>query len=247
MDYLPEIQQKRIFSKRDAIELTGDARRAESVLLSYQKKGYIRKIRRDLYCMVNLANGLPDADRFEVACAIQPEACVAYHSALEYHGLAHQFWYDVQVAVPKSFTAFEFADSTFLPVINKCTAGIEEPRFQRGVRVTNRERTVIDCILRMDLAGGAEEFLHCMEGLSPLRADELSVVLQAYHSPVAYQKAGCVLDLLRLPIDCPEKVLSLCEGSASKAVNFLTNREDSRVYQCKWKLYVPECLTVNNN
>lgn len=247
IELLPIIQQKRIFRKLDIVNLLGDKRRAEVLLLTYQKRGYIQKIRRDLYCSLNLATGLPDVSRYEVACAIQIDAYIAYHTALEYHGLAHQFWYDVQVATTRPFVHFEHAECAFLPVPNKTNYGIEEPRFDRGVRVSNIERTIVDCIVRLDLAGGAEEFVHCMEGIKTLRAKEIINVLQAYNASVAYQKVGCALELLKLPVDNINQVLEVCCNNAGSVVNFLTNREESTVYQCKWKLYVPECLTTQSS
>lgn len=246
IELLPTIQQKRIFRKSDIVNLLGDKRRAEVLLLTYQKRGYIQKIRRDLYCVLNLATGLPEVSRYEVACAIRPDAYIAYHTALEYHGLAHQFWYDVQVATTRPFVHFEHADCEFLPVLTKTNYGIEEPRFDRGVRVSNIERTIVDCIVRMDLAGGAEEFLHCIEGIKMLRTTEIINVLQAYNTQVTYQKVGCVLELLQLPIEDLNHVLQLCRNNAGAVVNFLTNREESTVYQCKWKLYVPECLITQS-
>jgi len=249
-DYLSDIQQKRVFTKQDIVNITGDVRRAESVLLSYQKRSYIQKIRRDMYCALNLATHLPEADRFEIVCSIQPEAYIAYHSALEFHGLAQQLWYDVQVAVLRPFTPFQFSEATYLPIVNKCSAGIEEPLFRRGVRVTNLERTIVDCIIRMDLCGGGEEFIHCIEAIRPLRSNMLVDVLEAYDTPVVYQKVGCVLDVLQLPIDNYEPVLQLCQEKAGRAVNLLTQKENSNSYQSKWKLYIPECLTqskVNNH
>lgn len=247
IELLPTIQKKRIFEKADIVELVGNKRRAEVLLLTFQKRGYIQKIRRNLYCVLNLATGLPEVSRYEVACAIQSDAYIAYHTALEYHGLAHQFWYDVQVAAARPFVSFEHAECSFVSVSSKTMYGIDEPRFDRGVRVTNIERTIIDCISHMDLAGGAEEFKHCMEGVRTLRSSEVLNVLKAYNAPVVFQKVGCVLELLTLPIDDLELVLQLCRSNTGSAVNFLTNRDDSSVYQSKWKLYVPECLTSQSS
>lgn len=247
IELLPIIQQKRIFGKADIVELIGDKRRAEVLLLTFQKRGYIQKIRRDLYCVLDLATGQPDVSRYEVACAVQQGAYVAYHTALEYHGQGHQLWYDVQVATTRPFVHFQHAGLDFVHVSSKTDCGVDEPRFDRGVRVTNIERTIIDCISHMDLAGGAEEFKHCMEGVRTLRSSEVLNVLKAYDAPVVFQKVGCVLELLSLPIDNPDQVLHLCRSNAGSAVNFLTNRDDSTVYQGKWKLYVPECLTSQSS
>ncbi|MGM9738795.1 MAG: hypothetical protein ACI3ZT_10350 [Candidatus Cryptobacteroides sp.] len=244
IELLPTIQQKRIFRKIDIVELVGEKRRAEVLLLTYQKRGYIQKIRRNLYCVLNLATGLPEVSRYEIACAVQFDAYLAYHTALEYYGLSHQFWYDVQVATTRPFMPFDHSGCAFISVRCKTDYGVDEPRFNRGVRVTNLERTIVDCISRVDLAGGAEEFMHCMEGVKQLRASELMSVLHAYNTPVVYQKTGCVLELLSLPIDDTDSVLQLCRRKSGGAVNFLTNRNDSTVYQCRWKLYVPECLTL---
>jgi len=241
-DFLSTLQQKRVFNKHDVVSMTDDIRRAESILLSYQKRGYIQKIRRDLYCALNLATHLPEADRFEIACAIQYDAYIAYHTALEFHGLGQQLWYDVQVAVSRPFTPFKFSDSSYLPIISKCSTGVEEPLFRRGVRVTNLERTIVDCIIRMDLCGGAEEFIHCIEAIRQLRSDLLVAVLQAYNTPIVYQKVGCVMDVLQLPTDNNERVIKLCQEKAGRAVNLLTNKENSNTYQSKWKLYIPSCL-----
>ncbi len=164
--YLNVLQQKRLFHKRDVVDVTGNVRKAEMVLLSYQKYKLICKIRRDLYCITSIATGLPDVSKFEVASAISPSGCIAYHAALEYHGLVHQAWNEVCVISKTFFSDFEFDGVSYTCCPQKFDVGIIEPMFERGVRVTSLERTVVDCIVRIDLAGGFEEVMHCFESLS---------------------------------------------------------------------------------
>ena len=238
--YLNVLQHKRLFHKRDVVDVTGNVRKAEMVLLSYQKYKLICKIRRDLYCITSIATGLPDVSKFEVASAISPSGCIAYHAALEYHGLVHQAWNEVCVISKTFFSDFEFDGVSYTCCPQKFDVGIIEPMFERGVRVTSLERTVVDCIVRIDLAGGFEEVMHCFESLSFLDEKKMLEVLSAYNTPVVWKKTGYVLECLQKQTGLSEPFFLQCHSKMGKSVNFLTNRDDCTLYIKTWQLYVPE-------
>lgn len=242
LKYLQKIQQKRIFKKDDIVAMTDNVRTAESVLSSYQKLNLICKIRRNMYCINNLATGLPDVSKYEIASAISLNSCVAYHTAMEYYGLVHQLWSEVHVLTDIKFTPFEFDRLTYAPHLNKYKIGIIEPRFERGVRVTSLERTVIDCISRIDLAGGYEELLHCFESLMQLNETQLVSILNEYNIPVVWKKVGYVLESINNQVQLSKQFFNLCHKNGGNAVNFLTNPKECTQYVCAWKLYVPKII-----
>ncbi|MBQ8938929.1 MAG: hypothetical protein IJ047_01725 [Paludibacteraceae bacterium] len=92
----------------DFAQQLGSMRSAQTLLARYQHQGYVSKVRRGLYCANNIATLLPEANKYQVASAITPSSFVAYHAAMEYHGLAHQVYYDVAVGSEQAFNPFDF-------------------------------------------------------------------------------------------------------------------------------------------
>ena len=93
--------------------------------------------------------GAPVANRFQIASKITPTSYVSHHTAMEYYGITDQVYYDVYVASETSFREFEFDGYTYRYVASKDMEGVETPALSGGIRITNRERTLVDCIKDM--------------------------------------------------------------------------------------------------
>ncbi len=244
MDILPFLYQKMLFSAEDITEKVGSLRSAGSILNRYQKQGYVSKVRRGLYCVNNVATKLPEANKYQIASAITPTSSVAYHAAMEYHGLAHQVYYDVMVATEQAFNLFEFDGNRYMAHLTSLSLGVESPFVDSHVRVTSVERTIIDCIDRMDLCGGWEEVVNCLHSVQYLREEQLLEILKAYNKTALYKKAGFLFHALQLPVS--EKVITTCQLQAKKSVTYLTSEGDSDTFCQAWRLYVPHnLLTIN--
>lgn len=150
MNLLSFLHTKLLFTLQDVAQEVGNTRSAQTLLMRYQKQGFVSKVRRGLYCANNIATHLPEANKYQVASAITPSSYVAYHTAMEYHGLAHQVYYDVAVGGEQAFNAFEFDGIHFAFRQIPTHIGIDTPIADSHVRVTNVERTIIDCIDRID-------------------------------------------------------------------------------------------------
>ena len=64
------------------------------------------------------------------------------------------------------------------------------------IRVTDLERSVVDCLDRIDLCGGYEELCNCLSALDSLQGDKVLKYLGLYQKKNLYQKAGFVLSKL---------------------------------------------------
>lgn len=62
------------------------------------------------------------------------------------------------------------------------------------VRITSLERTIIDCIDNIDLAGGIDEILNALEQIKILDENKLLSVLKSYNQVLLYQKVGYILE-----------------------------------------------------
>lgn len=240
--HLSDLHQKLVFTKDDLVVTTGNKERAAALLLSYQRKGLITKIRRNLYCVTNLATGTPEASKMQIASAISPTAAVAYHAAMEYHGVAHQVFYELCVVSTTRFTPFEFDGTHFTYVRNPLDEGIVQPEFGGGVRVTDLERTVLDCIDRIDLCGGVEELLHCMEAVTYLDETKLSNYLNLYGKASLFKKAGYVLALTAVGRRLTNDFYTRCRKESERSIGVLTTLEPCDCFVGEWRLYVPEWI-----
>lgn len=246
MSLLSFLHHKLLFTPEDVTRELGNPRSAATLLWRYQKQGYIIQVRRGLYCVTNMATKQPEANKYQIASAITPTAYVAYHAAMEYHGLAHQVYYDVTVGSEQTFRAFDFDGNHFAPHVSSLALGIDSPVADSHVRVTNMERTLIDCIDRIDLCGGWEELVNCLRGVHYLREEQLMAVLKAYNKTALYKKTGFLFEQLGLPVSAD--FIALCRSYAKDSVMYLTSDGTSDMFHAAWRLYAPhDLLTINNS
>lgn len=244
MEILSFLYQQLLFTPRDIMGETGTLRSATTLLNRYQKQGYVSKVRRGLYCVNNLATNQPEANKFQIASAITPTSYVAYHAAMEYHGLAHQIYYDVAVGTEQAFNSFEFDGTHYEAHPSSLSLGVDAPFSDSHVRVTNVERTVVDCIDRMDLCGGWEEVVNCLQSVRYLREEQLINVLQFYGKTALYKKVGFLFEALYLPVS--SDFISHCQRYAKASVTYLTSDGDSNHFCQPWRLYAPHSLLTIN-
>lgn len=245
MDLLSLLHQKLLFSPGDIAQETGGLRSATTLLSRYQRQGYVSKVRRGLYCVNNIATKLPEANKYQVASAITDSSFVAYHAAMEYHGLGHQLYYDVVAGSEQAFNGFDFDEHHYACHLTRLTTGIEHPVGDRHVRVTSVERTIVDCIDRIDLCGGWEELVNCLRSVQYVREEQLVAILEAYGKTALYKKTGFLMEQLEMPVS--EALIGLCKGYAKESVLYLTTDGASDSFNAGWRLYAPkDLLTVNN-
>ena len=228
------------FTHRDLVDITGSEEAAQWQIRNYLKKGYIERIRRDLYAVISLETAQPIPSRFQIASRSAESACVAYHSALEYYGYANQVFYEVYMAVLYRIRPFEYNGIHYQPVRNQRSESIMET--SNGIRVTTPERTVIDCIANLSLAGGLEEFLRCLALIPSLNENLLLDALSMYGREQLYQKAGLILEAYQDELMLPDTFFSECEKRSSVSKTYLSDDRRGYVLRERWKLYAPADL-----
>lgn len=235
----------RIFTLEELSEvLKGKLKSVQGVLASYKQQGWIVSIRRNTYCMVDIASKQPVCNKYEIGSHLSPTACISYHTALEFHGLAHQPFNEVFVKSLSRFNSFAFEDIDYTYCRQtKEIIGVMNPKGNPYVRVTDVESTLLDCFDRIDRAGGIEELLHCMEGIVLLNEERLIDYLAKYNKAFLYQKTGYLLERIKEQANISESLLELCRAKGTKSVKWLTNNEESDTFVNKWRMYVPQELT----
>ena len=232
------------FSRCDLVTITGSDAAANSLIHDYLQKGYIERVRRDLYTAISIETKQPVPTRYQIASRLFEDACVSHHSAFEYYGYANQVFYEVYVTTQNRFQSFEYDGVTYHRIAPRYEASAE---LSGGVRAAGLERTVIDSINDFEKIGGLEETLRCLMLIPALKPDKLLLTLAAYNSGFLYQKSGYLLESLRDSLDLPESFFAECRKHISGSKKYLMKERNNFVWHEKWRLYAPADIRAITN
>ena len=238
--YLEEFHQLKIFQKKDVLSLTQDDSAAKELLRRYKKAGLVSQIRRDLYTATDLANKVSLATKYEIASRITPSAYLSYHAALEYHGLANQVFYEIYISSNERFHNFEYDGIRYTYCESKVSQGVINPPRDSLVKVTDLERTVVDCIDYIGRSGGLEELIVSFSLITYLKEAQLLEYLNKYQKQILYQKAGFILSYFQNEMKLSDNFFDECRAKVGNSIRYLTDTYESNTYFKEWQLYAPE-------
>ncbi len=238
--YLEQLHSLKLFELKDMIELTGKKRSAQELLRNYVNRSLVVQVRRNLYSVTDLASKATVANKYEIGSHISESSYISYHSALEYHGIAHQLFYILYISSDSRFNNFDFEDIHYSYCKSNTSEGVETPPMNSQVRVTNLERTIVDCLDRIDRAGGLEELIHSLAMITYLDEQRLLSYLAAYDKAFLYKKAGFVLQLFQNVLKLSEDFTCFCHQKGAAHVKYLTDPGESDTFYKEWNLYAPE-------
>ncbi|MGL4668665.1 MAG: type IV toxin-antitoxin system AbiEi family antitoxin domain-containing protein [Saezia sp.] len=239
MKYYSELLALGCFTRSELSDLTGNYSTAGTLLHRYLQKGYVRKVRNNLYVAINLADNEPVANKFLIAGQITQTAYVSHHAAFEYYGCANQVSYQVEVSSETPFVSFEFNGNSFAYFSSRIKDGVlAQPD---GVRVTDIERTILDGINDCEKNMGLEELLRCLALIPVAEEGKLLKYLAAYNKKVLYQKTGYILQHFQKTFRLSDDFFLQCAANIGKSTRYLAKMENG-IYNKKWRLVVPNNL-----
>jgi len=240
MDLYKELTRLQCFSYADMVQLCKSEKAADWQIKTYLKKGYIERVRRNLYVVISMETEQPIANRFQIASQATQDACISHHSAFEYYGYANQVFYEVYFSTCKNVRPFTYDGLQYTPLSNPST--IEILDMNNGVKVTSLERTVIDSIFDMDKIAGLEEILRCLELIPSLNEEKLLDVLEGYSKKQLYQKVGYILEFYKKDLSLSKDFFLKCISCSSSSKTYLTQEIRDNIFHPKWLLYAPKDL-----
>jgi predicted transcriptional regulator of viral defense system len=200
--------RQRIFTTAEVKERYRlDDHAAWQAILYAKKQWQVGTVRRGLHYVV--PPGEPAAfyrpDPFLVAAKAEPAGAIAYHAALELHGVAHSAFHEVAVACREWRRGFAVGDVRIRFVEARWGWGFKTlTREGVELRVTDGERTLIDVCDRPAYAGGLEEILRSVEGFPSVRHGRISDYVSQYRRRSLAAKVGWVLSLFEDQWGFPE-------------------------------------------
>jgi predicted transcriptional regulator of viral defense system len=234
-----------VFTRAQFARAFPDSVTDRNLLARAMRSGGVDRVRRGVYVSKTGQYAHTEADPFDVAVAVSADAVFCYLSALELYGTVHNVVTVILFYANHRIAAFEYAGRTYrprhLPAHRVHTQALLRASGRR-YQVTSKEQTLIDCLARPALAGGYENLLRSLSGLTYVdfaRLHRLSAVV----SDSTCAKLGWVLEVKRDEWGIDASLMEHLGGRIGGGpYYFWSSRppKDSH-WVNRWRLYLPHC------
>jgi predicted transcriptional regulator of viral defense system len=219
----------------------------------YIRTHRIISVRRGLYAVVP-PNQTADlsVDPYLIAGKCATDSVLAYHSALELHGVAYSHFQQFTFLTRQKIKPFNYQEQWFQPVavqkilIPKKTVNFGVETIDRAgleIKVTTLDRTFVDVLSRVDLSGGWEEVCRSLSNIGVLDVEKVVAYCIKLDSPVVAAKVGFFLEQRQGAFAVNNNILKRLLKKKLKAPHYLVKspREPSKFIK-KWNLMVPHSI-----
>jgi predicted transcriptional regulator of viral defense system len=202
------------------------------VLSKMTKKGWLMRLRKGVY-LITEPNAQAMKDPFAISTYIFP-GYNAFSSALYVHGLSDMVPFEIFVATRNESKKKTVGEYTFRAVALKRRYGGSENK--DGIIVSTRAKTIYECIIHPELAGGFPQILKAIHDskLSEAEWDELLYYATKFETAAFSQRLGYLLDLLPKKNKAIRRMISTCMRKVASKV-YLYKRRNG-VLVSKWKI-----------
>ncbi len=241
-----------VFTRKELAEVLLRRGRSDSTidahLARWLRQGRIKRVKQGVYYRVDeeFGDSPTGPDLMALASRMAPDAAIAYHSALEFHGFARSLFDRLTFVTWTKAKPTVFQGRRFVPVRPRSPLRHvdREAWIERGeragveVRVTDLERTVVDVLDRIDLAGGVEEVWRSIESIPAFDLQSLARYAAALGGKTLAAKLGFFLETRREELVVPEKLLEDIRSRIPRVPVFM-DRWRGGTLVAQWNLIVP--------
>ncbi len=188
-----------------------------------------------------------EPDRYLVAAALRPDAVFSHHSALELLGAAHSDWSACtaygrgprrRLSLPRSSVELLRPPAVLGDEWERL--GVEQVSYLgHTLRVTGRERTLIEGFRHPRYVGGLPELVESAAGFTSLRFELLHDVLSAYAQKALWAAVGWFLERHARSFFVSDEQLALLQSHRPRSPQYLPRSLRGGVFQPRWNLVLP--------
>jgi len=211
INLLDELSKKKAFTIEDAKQISRANKGVLKVILSrLEKNGWIERIEKGKYIVIPLGaeKGKYTLNEFVLGSYLVDPCIISYWTALNYYGFTEQIPRTVFI---QTTSRKKHQEITIFGVPYKIIRMKEEKIFgvkkawfeETQVHLTDREKTIIDCLDKPQHAGGI------IEVAKALRSEEYDKkILVKYAKKInntgVIRRLGYICEFLQIPIHLPE-------------------------------------------
>lgn len=204
-------KENQVFSFSQLYQKTHIKKEVLRVILSrMEERGFIERVERGKYLIIPLSSekGKYTLHEFVIAsCLVEPSA-ISYWSALHHYGLTEQIPGTVFIQTParKKKNVLEIFG------VNYQIVRVKEDKFfgvrkewieENAVNITDKEKTIIDCLDKPHYAGGIIEAAKALKN-SSLDYNQLSVYSLRINNFAVVRRLGYLCERMGVPLNLPQ-------------------------------------------
>jgi len=204
-------KENQIFSFSQMYQKTHIKKEVLKVILSrMEDRGFIERVERGKYLIIPLSSekGKYTLHEFVIASCLVEPAAISYWSALHYYGLTEQIPRTVFVQTParKKKNVLEIFGVNYQIVRVKKDKffGVRKEWIEEiPVSITDKEKTIIDCLDKPHYAGGIIEVAKALKTGSP-DYDQLMAYAIRIDNFAVVRRLGYLCERMGVPLDLPQ-------------------------------------------
>jgi predicted transcriptional regulator of viral defense system len=221
------------------------SRSVRNMLYRLKRQGRVRQLTKGVYAG---ALATASVNRYSVPNKLRKDAVVAFHSALEFHGVANQVFQTVYYLSVRPRGDVRFDGVTYhcvapprqLARAHRLDFQVELSRDE--VRITGRERSIVDCLAFLEYSGGVDEVDRSLAMLPSFDFDVALEYLRLLRMPWLYARLGFLLDRHAEKLLFKGKSRDAFLKRLPRGVVYLERKRPGNRWVPTWNLMVPETL-----
>ncbi len=220
-------------------------RSIRNLLYRIKRDGRVRALTKGVYAGAFAPVPL---NRYRVPGKLRPDAVVAFHSALELHGVANQVFQIVYYVSTRPRKDVLFEGTTYhcvVPLRRFVRARKLDFQVEVGtdkVRVTGRERSLVDCLVFLEHSGGVDELDRCLAMFPSFDFEVALEYLKLLRRPWLYARLGYLLDRHADKLFFSGRWRDALLRRLPRGVAYLERKLPGCRWIPTWNLMVPETL-----
>jgi predicted transcriptional regulator of viral defense system len=240
-------QGRDVVEASDIIGLLNSEQTGRKVIRNLLRKGWLTRLTGGRYMLLPPERGaeqIGENNPLAVASAIVEESYVGWWSAASFHGFTTQQPATVFVAVTRQTPSRTIEDTEirFVTIPPRKFFGYKSYSvYGRNTRISDPEKTVIDCVDRPDLAGGPAELTRIVHAaMADIDPRKLVAAAMQMKSISLLQRLGFLADLVGRPL--PEELRARLRSAIPKSARSKFGRSERASgdvgYVAEWGLFV---------
>jgi len=184
-------------------------------------------------------------NRYAVPSRLREDAVIAFHSALEFQGVANQAFQTLYYLSLRPRRDVTFEQVTYHRVaparrlVQARGLDFQVETHAGGIRVTGRERSLVDCLHSLEYSGGVGELDRCLAMFPSFDFEAAFKYLRLLRRPWLFARLGFLLDRRAEKLFFTGKWRDCFLRRVPRGVAYLERKRPGCRWVAVWNLMVP--------